>query len=460
MIDRRSFLKGLGLSAGFALAPAGLLFNPAALAGGTRNDVLVYLFLRGGIDGLHLLTPMSGPERVAYESRRSTLLIDGNRLRPVGGHAAWGFHPRLGGERGDAVGAPTRWLHRLFDQGRLAVIQGTGMSTVVNRSHFETQTYVDLGTPGQRSTNSGWLTRAASAMPGLPAPLLSANFGFADAAPLALLGDGEAFTVSSASDFRLDGFHWSWRDSNDDLAGHVGTHRRVAPLWLGSEPDFTASGRRAAEALEYLREIEFREYDANDRPDGYRPEGGADYPGGSLGTQLRNLAQLIKLDTGIAAASLDFGGWDTHQGQGLPNPGDPDHWDYYGNQVEELSRALSAFYTDLSASAQGNLMNRTSVVVVSEFGRRIRSNGSGGTDHGYGNLMLALGGRVNGGLHGTFPGLDDLSLFEGQDLEVTTDYRQVLAEQLVQRMGVAPGDLDSVFPGLGGYQPLGVFRSG
>ena len=107
-----------------------------------------------------------------------------------------------------------------------------------------------------------------------------------------------------------------------------------------------------------------------------------------------------------------------------------------------------------------HLMNCVNVVVVSEFGRRVRSNGSGGTDHGYGNLMMALGGRVNGGLHGSFPGLDDLSLFEGQDLAVSTDYRQVLAEMLVDRMGGAPANLGEVFPGLGGYQPVGVFQGG
>lgn len=458
MMRRRDFLKGAGLSAGFTLVPGSLLFNSAAMASATRNEVMVFLFLRGGIDGLHLLTPASGPERTAYESRRTTLLTPEDRLRPV--NSQWGFHPRLGGARGDAVGAPVKWLHRLFDQGRLAVIQGTGMSTVVNRSHFETQTYIDLGTPGQRSTDSGWLTRAAGVVPGLPSPLLSTNFGFAEAAPLSLLGDPDAFTVASGQEFRLDGFHWSWRDTNPDLAGHRGAHRLVAPLWTGVEPNFIESGRQAAEALEYLREIEFREFDPVDRPDGYRPEGGADYPDGTLGNQLRNLAQLIKLDTGIAAASLDFGGWDTHDGQGVPDPGNPNHWDYFGNQVEELSRALSAFYTDLSSSVMGNLMNCVNVVVVSEFGRRIRSNGSGGTDHGYGNLMMALGGRVSGGLHGTFPGLDDLSLFEGQDLSVTTDYRQVLAEMLIDRMAVAPGDVEQVFPGLGGYQPVGVFQAG
>jgi len=458
MMKRRAFLKGMGLSAGFTLVPGSLLFNPAAMAGGTRNEVMVFLFLRGGIDGLHLLTPTAGPERSAYEQRRTTLLTPEDHLRSINGQ--WGFHPRLGGARSDSVGTPPQWLHRLFDQGRLAVVQGTGMSSVVNRSHFETQTFIDLGTPGQRSTDTGWLTRAADVIPGLPEPLLSTNFGLANSAPLALLGDSEAFTVASGQEFRLDGFHWAWRDTNPDWAGHQGAPRRVAPLWLGPEPDFVGAGRQAAEALEYLREIDFRSFDPDSRPNGYRPEGGAEYPDGTLADQLRNLAQLIKLDAGIAAATLDFGGWDTHDGQGIPNPGNQNHYDYFGNQVEELSRALSAFYTDLSSSSMGNLMDSVNVVVVSEFGRRIRSNGSGGTDHGYGNLMMALGGRVNGGLHGTFPGLDDLSLFEGQDLAVTTDYRQVLAEMLVDRMGVAPGDLEQVFPGMGSYQPVGAFQTG
>ncbi len=458
MMKRRDFLKGVGLSTGFTLVPGSLLFNPMAVASGTRNNIMVFLFLRGGIDGLHLLTPIAGPERTAYESRRSSLLTPEDRLRPI--DMQWGFHPRLGGARDDAVGTPTKWLHRLFDQGRLAVIQGTGMPSVVNRSHFETQTYIDLGTPGQRSTDTGWLTRAAGVIPGLPAPLLSTNFGLAESAPLSLLGDSDAFTIANGQEFRVDGFHWSWNETNSSLDGHRGAHHGLAPLWIGPEPDFVAAGRTAAEALEYLREIEFRPFDPTDRPEGYKPEGGAEYPTGALAGQLRNLAQLIKLDTGIAAASLDFGGWDTHEGQGIPNPGDPDHWDYFGNQVEELSRALYAFYTDLSASFLGNLMNCVNVVVVSEFGRRIRSNGSGGTDHGYGNLMLALGGRVNGGLRGMFPGLDDLSLFEGQDLAVTTDYRQLLAELLVDRMGVAPGNLDQVFPGMGSYQPVGVFQAG
>jgi len=149
----------------------------------------------------------------------------------------------------------------------------------------------------------------------------------------------------------------------------------------------------------------------------------------------------------------------THEGQGLPQPGNPDHYDRYGIRLEGLSRALDAFYTDLSESSEGNLMNQVTIVVLSEFGRKVRGNQSSGTDHGYGNVMMALGGSVNGGFHGSFPGLDKASLFEGQDLEVTTDYRQVMAEALVRRMGFAPGNLEQVFPGLGSYQPLGVFQA-
>ena len=136
MITRRNFLRGTGALAGASILPGGLLINPSAFARGTGQNVLVYLFLRGGIDGLHLLAPMSGPERVAYESRRDSVLIPEDRLRPI--NSEWGFHPRLGGGPGDSVGGPVQWLHQLYNQGRLAVIQGCGMSTAVNRSHFDT----------------------------------------------------------------------------------------------------------------------------------------------------------------------------------------------------------------------------------------------------------------------------------------------------------------------------------
>jgi uncharacterized protein (DUF1501 family) len=456
-MKRRTLLKGCGVAAGMSVLPVAAWFNPFATGARTQNDVLVYCFLRGGIDGLHLLAPVSGAERTPYETRRQNMAIPEDRLRPLAGH--WGLHPRVGGAAGDAIGTTPKWLHALYNQQRLAIIQGAGMPTVVNRSHFDAQAFMDLGTPGSKSTSQGWLARYLAAASGLPDPLLSSAFGFAGVQPMALMGDDSAFTLSNAQEFRLDGFHWSWNDTNPGIAGHQGAHHQLYPLWLGESSDLAQSGRLAAEALAYLREIEFRTFDPDDRPEGYQPEGGADYPSGTLGTQLRNLAQLIKLDTGLVAATVDFGGWDTHDGQGMPNPGNPTHYDYFGNRIEEFSRALHAFYTDLSQSAEGDFMQRVSVVVLSEFGRRVRLNASNGTDHGYGNVMMALGGKVQGGMHGEFPGLDDNSLFQGQDLSASVDYRQVLAEALVGRLGLSPSALGQVFPGLGSYAPIGIFQS-
>src|SRR5262249_7643290 len=132
--------------------------------------------------------------------------------------------------------------------------------------------------------------------------------------------------------------------------------------------------------------------------------------------------------------------------------------DYFGNQVQGLSEALNAFYTDLSTDASGNYMKNVHIVTVSEFGRRVLENASGGTDHGYGTIMLALGASVNGGqLDGTFPGLADDQLFEGADVNVTTDYRQVVSEALIARLGNP--NVGYVFPGYSGYTPLGIFQT-
>lgn len=447
-MQRRDFLKGCCTAAvGGSLLPATGFFNPLAYGAGTQHDIIVYLFLRGGIDGLHLVVPYAGPERGPYEATRGNLAIAETNLRPISDH--WALHPRAGGAAGDTVGTAAKWLHRLWQDNHLAIIHAAGMPTTVTRSHFDAQAYMDLGTPGDKSTPTGWMTRYMAAATGLPEPLLSNAFGFASNQPQSLRGSTDAFTVSSAEAFRVDGFHWSWDGSDDGISGHEGAHRRLYPLWLGGTgSDLERAGRLAAEALEYMREIDFG---------GYTPEGGADYPDNGLGRQFRNLAQLIKLDTGIVGATLDYGGWDTHESQGMPEPGNPDHYDYYGNLVEGLARAVHAFYTDLSESSQGDYMQRVNVVIQSEFGRRFRTNASGGTDHGYGNMMMAVGDSVNPGFHGTFPGLDSASLFEGKDILATSDYRNVLSEALVRRLGYPAGAIGDVFPGLD-YQPLGVFQ--
>ncbi len=448
-MKRRSFIKGCCLAAGAGALPGAAFLNPFQSGRGSGHDVLIYLFLRGGIDGLHLVVPYAGPERVAYEQQRGNMMIPESRLRPISSH--WALHPRAGGGPGDEVDSTPRWLQRLWLENRLAIIQGTGMPSHLSRSHFDAQAWMDLGTPGNKNTANGWITRYLEQATGLPPALLSNAFGFGSTQPLPLIGADQAFTVANAQEYRVDGFHWSWNDTNSQIAGHQGAHQRIFPLWQPGTTDLDDAGRLAAEALALMREMNFADY---------APEGGAQYPGSNLGTQFRNLAQLIKSDTGVVAATLDYGGWDTHEGQGMPNPGNASHFDYYGNLVQGLSEALDAFYTDLALSSQGNLMNRVNIVMLSEFGRNVSGNQSNGTDHGHGNVMLALGGRVNGGqFFGEFPGLDKSSLFENQDLATTTDYRQVLAEALVRRLNYPSGSLSSIFPGLESYAPMGIFEA-
>ena len=449
-MKRRDFLKGCCLAAGAGAVPATFFVNPRAFGQTPSQNVLVYLFLRGGIDGLHLVVPYSGPERVAYDSARGNMRIPVENLRPIG--SQWALHPRAGGGPADLVESDPKWLQRLWLQEKLAIVHGAGMPTALSRSHFDAQAWMDLGTPGTKATSDGWLKRYLEQATGLPAPLLSHVMGFSSSQPLSLMGSNDAFTVSRAEDFLVDGFHWSWNQNNPDITGHQGARHRIQPLWQSGTAPLDEAGRLAADALELMRELDFA---------GYEPEGGAHYPDNTLGHQMRNLAQLIKSDLGIVAATLDYGGWDTHQGQGLPDPGNASHFDLYGNLLQGLSEAIDAFYTDLAQSAAGNFMNRVNIVVLSEFGRNVQGNQSFGTDHGYGNVMLALGDNVAGGqFYGEFPGLDSNSLFEGQDLDTSTDFRQVLAEALVSRMGFAANELESVFPNLGSYQPLGLFEDG
>ncbi len=449
-IDRRDFLKGCTVAtlATGASSKAFAYFAPADHApNAATNDTLVVVFLRGAMDGLSLLPPgASSPYRSAYEAARSSTRI------PTSGTGAaltlngtnWAIHPRASS------------LRTLFNQNRLAFIVAAGQSqpNPVIRSHFDAQANLEFGFGGGTGNNVGWLTRHL-ASGGLPAvvPLPATSLGNITAA--SLLGSSDAITMNSASDFRIDGFHWSWEE-DDSASGLVGAVTRMHALWNSNATQLESAGTETLASLDLLRPINFGLYNATSNPGGYQPTGGANYSlqyNSGFGDQLRNVAQLIKSNLGLRVATIDLGGWDTHVGQGNPT----NSYDYFGNQVESLSQGLSAFYTDLASASSGNLMQRTSVIVVSEFGRRVQENADGGTDHGYGNVMMALGGAVNGGqVYGTFPGLATGQLYEGTDVAVTTDYRRIMSEALIRRMGNP--NVYYVFPGYSGYTPMGIFQ--
>jgi uncharacterized protein (DUF1501 family) len=264
------------------------------------------------------------------------------------------------------------------------------------------------------------------------------SLGVSSRQPVSLLGATNALVMADPDDFSLDAGAWAWqRIREDSPAGLVGVNETLAAMWAG-KTTLEASGQRADRALKVIAT----------QPYGALPAG---WPTGSFAQQLWTVAQSIQFDLGLRYATLDLGGWDTHNGQGTAGAG----WNYYQNKINELSSGLAAFYAALEASGH---IGRVTVVVQSEFGRRVRANDAGGTDHGYGNPMLVMGGPVNGRrFYGTWSGLDPeiLSPYYG-DVPVTTDYRRVLSELLVRRMGNP--DLGHVFPGYAGYSPLGIVQ--
>jgi uncharacterized protein (DUF1501 family) len=175
----------------------------------------------------------------------------------------------------------------------------------------------------------------------------------------------------------------------------------------------------------------------------YVPIGGAVYPTSGLGNGLRQAAMLIKADVGTRAIALDRGGFDTHFAQGNATG-------LLASQLDDVARSLDAFARDL-----GSELRRTTVLVMTEFGRRVPENSQLGTDHGRAGAWLVLGNRVRGGkVHGRWPGLAPDRLEGPGDLPVTTDYRLVLAECIERIWETGPAD--TVFPGISRSRP-GVF---
>lgn len=394
------------------------------------EQIFIMVFLRGGCDALSLLAPYDDPvytqKRVNPQSSwdslvlKSPIKIDPNNpdFNPT---SSFGLHPSA---------AP---LHELYKAGKMAFVHATGLNDDT-RSHFDAMDYIERGTPGNKLTNSGWLARHIAAIGESSALLPTVSAG--SAVPASLLSFNDTVAMNDLNSYGLNA---PWAYHNKDNQSMLATLNTL----YGSEGAFGEAGRRALEVVNTIQSLK----NGGTKLD-YTPDAGITYPNGGLSGSLKTLAQIIKLNLGLRIATVDFGGWDTHDNQGT-NGG------YFSGQVDTLSRALHAFYNDLPSHR-----DRLNIVVMSEFGRRLGMNGGGGTDHGHGGMMMVLGGKVNGGkIYGRWPGLLDLD--QNQDLRITTDYRAVLGEMLAYRMGNTK--LNTVFPGLKaasagelGYQRLGI----
>jgi len=412
-ISRRVFVRAgaLGLVS-FGLDPlflsrAAYASRPAVRPSSRRT--LVCLFQRGAVDGLSMIVP-HGDEQ--YYRERPRIAIPRSAVVDLDGH--FGLHPRL---------AP---LKPFWDAGSLAVVPAVG-SPDGTRSHFDAQDYMESGTPGVKSTTDGWANRyCQNAREHTDTPFRAVAFG--PQLPRIMAGTAPALAIDDLRSFGVGG-----RTGNGDRLS-----RAFESLYEGSATGLLATS--AEESFEAIRMLKT----AN--PSALAAEHGAVYPRGRLGESLQQIAQLIKAGLGLEIAFADMGGWDTHVNQGNDQG-------QLALRLTELGQALGAFATDL-----GDRMRDVCVLTMSEFGRTIRENGTGGTDHGHGTAMLVLGGTVAGKqVVGRWPGLAAEARYEGRDVAVTTDFRDLFGEILTRHLGAR--DLTAVFPGYTVGKAPGVIRS-
>ncbi|MBI2949465.1 MAG: DUF1501 domain-containing protein [Verrucomicrobia bacterium] len=418
--NRRKFLMGCSAAiAAMAGSRLGCFTFSSPLSAASNQEVLVLVFLRGGMDGLSLIPPIAGDDRQHYEEARRDLKI------PVSGTGAalrlddrFGLHPSAGA------------LHALFQSGKLAIVHAVGSAG--SRSHFDAMKYLELGTPGSKTIPTGWLARHLSSSGTVPGPVLASALATGISPPTSLQGSNETLNLSDPGTLNLShAGHWSWVFGDQRIA--------LRRLYRGGNTFVHEAGLEALDAVGLIESYL--------TPD-YQPSGSANYPATEFGKHLKIIAQMIKLDVGLRVATVDLGGWDTHENQGTAPGG------YFANLVQQLSDGLAAFYSDLDGSQTNSHPKRLTIVIQSEFGRRIRQNANRGTDHGTANPMLILGGNVNGGLYGTWPGLHPDQRFDSADLKPTTDFRQLLSEVLIRRFGNPR--LGEVFPNYRGYLPLNI----
>ena len=396
MVTRRVFFKS-GAMAMLSLGFAPSFLGRAAAAVAARRKLVIAIFQRGAADGLNMVVPYGESE---YYRLRPTIAI-----------------PRPGGDRGESVidldgffglHPAMASLTPLWSNGSLAIVHACG-SPDSTRSHFDAQDYMESATPGVKSTGDGWLNRCLQVSSAERDPLR--GVALARTMPRSLQGVAPALAFGSLDEF--------------DVRGPAGTkfeaeYAHSSDLMLGT------AASDAFAAMRTLRQVAGTPY---------RPAQGATYPPTPFGRSLQEIARLAKADVGLEVAFTELGNWDHHVNEGAAKG-------QIATRLSEFSNGLAALAFDL-----GDRLADTLIVTMSEFGRAVAENGNGGTDHGHGNAMMIIGGGVRGGVHGTWPGLAPEHRFEGRDLAVTTDFRDVFGEIVVGHLGAPRDSLARIFPG-------------
>jgi uncharacterized protein (DUF1501 family) len=409
-LSRRRFLGGMAAAGTAAMSTS--LFGQAvqqASFGATRGgNVMVVVSFRGGIDGLGMVVPYSDPNYVAL--RGSTRITERFVFGQDRGAGLFGLHHGLGP------------LKKWWDEGSFAAVQAVGME-VPNRSHFVAMELVEDADPGS-SLRQGWVNRMVGLGNTDPTAVDAVHLG-GSTPPTLVEGPSPTVAAQSLADVQLS------------LSGGGWAKRRRAHLktvWKGVGGPLGTAASSALATVDTLGPIGAKSY----KPAVPYPR---EWPSTDFSDAMKNTAQLIKADIGTEVVSVDFGSWDMHDAYGAPDSGD------FFQKTNGFARVMAAFLQDL-----GPLADRVTVVTISEFGRTMKQNGSGGFDHGWGNAMLVLGAGVKGGFHAPdWPGVPNG--VTSNELAVRTDYRQVLGEIVHKRF--PDKNVTEVFPGIS-YAPIGV----
>lgn len=394
--NRRRFLAG-GLGVGVAALGSQLATTRVAYAApGTATGTLVVLFLRGGMDGLSFLVPGADPD---LPKLRPGIAVPAGRLLPL--DRGFGLHPSM---------AP---LTSLINAGQVAVVPAISTPDL-SRSHFQAQDCLERG-GAATGTQTGWLDRVLE-VSGPGTTFRSVAVG--GLMPRSLTGTHGSISFGSLARLRIDG--------SGDAAWSAATSAAIQTLYTGVADPVAAQAMLGIDAVTTAARLAVA-------------GGGTTvtYPKGAFADSLKDVATLIKKGTGVRVACIDVGGWDMHTALGTTTSGD------MMSHVGQLASGLAAFATDL-----GPLLDSTTVVTMSEFGRRVEQNASGGVDHGHGGVSLVIGGGVKGGVKGRWEGLTPAVLKASSgDVPGSNDYRDLLSEVVGARLQLTTGALQSVFPG-------------
>ncbi len=416
-MNRRGFLRSalsVGVATGLFLIDKP--FRPhVRLAQAGTGKTLISIFQRGGCDGLNVLVPYGEDE---YYNLRPSIGIappsPGNPESALDLDGFFGLHPSLDS------------FIPLYNSGVLAILP-TVQYPNSSHSHFSGEVFIESGAPVNNI--DGWLNRHLTNHPHTD-QLRAISFG-SDVSQ-ALRGD---VFVSSFNDINRFNLGVGGEAEASLVARLLGVYNQDPVDPSQYRQLVQNSGRTIFNDMDVLRNIDFLNY---------LPENGAAYPNDRYGRQLMQIAQLIKSGVGLETATVNIGGWDTHNVQGGGNPDGRQ-----ARQLRSFSEGIAALYTDL-----GTRMSDVVILTMTEFGRTAKQNGSDGTDHGDASCWFALGGGVQGGIYGAWPGLLEAQLARGRYLQFTVDYRDVMGDILTQHLGNS--QLDTLLPGHV-YNPVGLF---